>query len=138
MSIHSMKKFLALSSIFFSLFVVETQPSKAANQTPYQTIIVASAINFCAAEYGMITEKQSYQYVHNWMKDEHGFEPYQVATLIQRKSWANDTADYIDAVGGCKKIVDVVKDEIARKPYGLKALTNRKKDYEYFYKVDLD
>ena len=133
-----MKKFLALSSIFFSLFIVETEPSKAANLTPYQTVIQASAINFCAAEYGMVTDKQAYSYIASWMKDDHGFEPYQVATLIQRKSWANDTADYIDAVGGCKKIVDVVKDEIARKPYGLKALTNRKKDYEYFYKVDLD
>ena len=138
MSIQSMKKFLALSSIFFSLFIVETQPSKAASEfTPYQTVVLASAINFCASEYGIITDKEAYQYVTAWMKDEHDFEPYQVSNLIQRKNWARDTDRYIDRVGGCKEIVQAVKAELARKPSGFKALTNRKKDYEYFYKIDL-
>ena len=136
---YSMKKILALSGFFLGIFLFESHPSKSAdNLTPYQTVIQASAINFCSAEYGIISDKESYQYVMDWMKDDHGFEPYQVSNLMKRKSWATDTDDYIAQVGGCKKIADLIKAELARKPYGLKSLTNRKKDYEYFYKIDLN
>ena len=132
-----MKKLLAFSSIFLSLFLAENQASKAAKDlTPYQTVVLASGVNFCSAEYGLISDKEAYQYVLDWVKDDHGLEAYQVYNLMQRKSWGKDTDKFIDNAGGCKGIVTAIQDELKRKPSGFKALTNGKKDYEYFYKID--
>ena len=133
-----MKKFLALSSIFLSLFLLENQSSKAAKDlTPYQSVVYASAINFCGAEYGYITDKQAFTYVVSYLKDTHGLEPYQVSTLMQRKSWGEDTDNFIDQLGGCKRINEIVLKSLDSKPTGFQSLTNRKKDYEYYYNIDL-
>ena len=133
-----MKKLLAVSSIFLSLFLLENQSSKAAKDlTPYQSVVFASAINYCGAEYGYITDKQAFDYIVSWVKKEHGLQPYQVYNLMNRKSWGKDTDDYIDRVGGCKKINEVVLKSLDSKPTGFKSLTNTKKDYEYYYNIDL-
>ncbi len=133
-----MKKLLAVFSIFFSLFLLENQSSKAATDlTPYQSVVYASAINYCVAEYGYITDKQAFDYILSWVKKEHGLEPYQVYNLMNRKSWGKDTDDYIDRVGGCKKINEVVLKSLDSKPTGFQSLTNTKKDYEYYYNIDL-
>ena len=133
-----MKKLLAVFSIFFSLFLLENQSSKASKDlTPYQSVVFASAINYCGAEYGYITDKQAFDYIVSWVKKEHGLEPYQVYNLMNRKSWGKDTDDYIDRVGGCKKINEVVLKSLDSKPTGFQSLTNTKKDYEYYYNIDL-
>ena len=138
MSIQSMKRFLALSSIFLSLFLLENQSSKAATDlTPYQSVVFASAVNYCGAEYGYITDKQAFDYIVSWVKKEHGLEPYQIYNLMQRKSWGKDTDNYIDKVGGCKKITELVLKSLDSKPTGFQSLTNSKKDYEYYYNLDL-
>ena len=133
-----MKKLLAVSSIFLSLFLLENQSSKAAKDlTPYQSVVFASAVNFCGYEYGYITDKQAFDSIVRWVKKEHGLEPYQVYTLMNRKSWGKDTDDFIDRVGGCKKINEVVLKSLDSKPSGFQSLTNTKKDYEYYYNIDL-
>ncbi len=133
-----MKKFLAVFSIFFSLFLLENQSSKAStNLTPYQSVVLASAVNYCGAEYGYITDKQAFDYIVSWVKKEHGLEPYQIYNLMNRKSWGKDTDNYIDKAGGCKKITELVLKSLDSKPTGFQSLTNRKKDYEYYYNIDL-
>ena len=133
-----MKKFLAVFSIFFSVFLLENQSSKAStNLTPYQSVVLASAVNYCGAEYGYITDKQAFDYIVSWVKKEHGLEPYQVYNLMNRKSWAKDTDNYIDKVGGCKKITELVLKSLDSKPTGFQSLTNTKKDYEYYYNIGL-
>ena len=133
-----MKKLLAVFSIFFSLFLLENQSAKASKDlTPYQSVVFASAINYCGAEYGYITDKQAFDSIVRWVKKEHGLEPYQVYNLMNRKSWGKDTDDYIDRVGGCKKINEVVLKSLDSKPTGFQSLTNTKKDYEYYYNIDL-
>ena len=133
-----MKKFLAVFSIFFSVFLLENQSSKAStNLTPYQSVVLASAVNYCGAEYGYITQKQAYNHIVSWVKKEHGLEPYQIYNLMNRKSWGKDTDNYIDRVGGCKKINEVVLKSLDSKPTGFQSLTNTKKDYEYYYNIDL-
>ena len=54
-----------------------TSSASAAN-TPYQTVLIATAYNYCASEYGLLTRKKAYEMVIEWVKDEHNFEPYQV------------------------------------------------------------
>ena len=133
-----MKKFLAVFSIFFSVFLLENQSSKAStNLTPYQSVVLASAVNYCGAEYGYITDKQAFDYIVSWVKKEHGLEPYQIYNLMNRKSWGKDTDNYIDKAGGCKKITELVLKSLDSKPTGFQSLTNRKKDYEYYYNIDL-
>ena len=131
-----MKKIIALTSIFLSFFVLHNQSSKAAN-TPYQTIVFASAVNYCGTEYGYITDKLAFDLIVKYSKEKHNLEPYQVATLLQRKSWAKDTDDFIDLHGGCEKINEVVWKSLDSKPTGFKSLINGKKDYEYYYDIDL-
>ena len=133
-----MKKFLAVFSIFFSVFLLENQSSKAStNLTPYQSVVLASAVNYCGAEYGYITDKQAFDYIVSWVKKEHGLEPYQIYNLMNRKSWGKDTDNYIDKAGGCKKITELVLKSLDSKPTGFQSLTNTKKDYEYYYNIDL-
>ena len=133
-----MKKLLAVFSIFFSLFLLENQSSKAStNLTPYQSVVLASAVNYCGAEYGYITDKQAFDYIVSWVKKEHGLEPYQIYNLMQRKSWGKDTDNFIDKVGGGKKINEIVLKSLDSKPTGFQSLTNTKKDYEYYYNIDL-
>ena len=133
-----MKKFLAVFSIFFSVFLLENQSSKAStNLTPYQSVVLASAVNYCGAEYGYITDKQAFDYIVSWVKKEHGLEPYQVYNLMNRKSWGKDTDNYIDKAGGCKKITELVLKSLDSKPTGFQSLTNTKKDYEYYYNIGL-
>ena len=131
-----MKKLLAVSSIFLSLFLLENQSSKAA-KTPYQSVVLASAVNFCGAEYGYITQKQAYSFIIKWVKNEHDLEPYQVYNLMQSKSWAKDTDKFIDKVGGCKALNKIVLKNLDSKPTGFQSLTNKKPDYEYYYNLDL-
>ena len=133
-----MKKFLAVFSIFFSVFLLENQSSKASTDlTPYQSVVFASAINYCGAEYGYITDKQAFDYIVSWVKKEHGLEPYQIYNLMNRKSWGKDTDNYIDKAGGCKKITELVLKSLDSKPTGFQSLTNTKKDYEYYYNIGL-
>tara|TARA_B100000287_G_scaffold331773_1_gene316682 strand:+ start:2079 stop:2480 length:402 start_codon:yes stop_codon:yes gene_type:complete len=133
-----MKKFLAVFSIFFSVFLLENQSSKAStNLTPYQSVVLASAVNYCGAEYGYITDKQAFDYIVSWVKKEHGLEPYQIYNLMNRKSWGKDTDNYIDKAGGCKKITELVLKSLDSKPTGFQSLTNTKKDYEYYYNIGL-
>ena len=133
-----MKKFLAVFSIFFSVFLLENQSSKAStNLTPYQSVVLASAVNYCGAEYGYITDKKAFDYIVSWVKKEHGLEPYQIYNLMNRKSWVKDTHNFIDKAGGCKKITKLVLESLDSKPTGFQSLTNRKKDYEYYYNIDL-
>ena len=133
-----MKKLLAVFSIFFSLFILENQSAKASKDlTPYQSVVFASAINYCGAEYGYITDKQAFDYIVSWVKKKHGLEPYQVYNLMNRKSWGKDTDNYIDKVGGCKRINEIVLKSLDSKPTGFQSLTNTKKDYEYYYNIDL-
>ena len=133
-----MKKLLAVSSIFLSLFLLENQSSKAStNLTPYQSVVLASAVNYCGAEYGYITDKQAFDYIVSWVKKEHGLEPYQIYNLMNRKSWGKDTDNYIDKAGGCKKINELVLKSLDSKPTGFQSLTNKKPDYEYYYDIDL-
>ena len=133
-----MKKLLAVSSIFVSLFLLENQSSKAATDlTPYQSVVYASAVNYCGAEYGYITDKQAYNYILSYVKDKHDLDAYQVYNLMQRKSWGEDTDNFIDKVGGCKRINEIVLKNLDSKPTGFQSLTNRKKDYEYYYNIDL-
>ena len=56
---------------------------------------------------------------------------------MQRKSLGKDTDNYIDKVGGCKRINEIVLGNLDSKPTGFQSLTNRKKDYEYYYNIDL-
>ena len=131
-----MKKIIALTSIFLSFFVIHNQSSKAA-RTPYQSIIVASAVNYCGAEYGYLTDKQAFDMIIKWGKHKHNLEPFQVSNLMLRTSWGKDTDDFIDKNGGCEKINEVVFDSLDSNPSGFKSLMNGKKDYEYYYDIDL-
>ena len=133
-----MKKLLAVFSIFLSFFLLENQSAKASKDlTPYQSVVFASAVNYCGAEYGYITDKQAFDYIVSWVKKEHGLEPYQIYNLMNRKSWGKDTDNYIDKAGGCKKITELVLKSLDSKPTGFQSLTNTKKDYEYYYNIGL-
>jgi len=130
-----MKKVIGLVSLFLTTFHCLDHPSKAKDLTPYQTVVLASAVNYCTSEYGLITEKQAYRYIVHWAKEDHGLEPYQVYNLTQKKSFPKDTDKLIDAMGGCKTIAAEVKEELNRKPTGFAALKDSKKEYEYYYKI---
>ncbi|KGG14398.1 MULTISPECIES: hypothetical protein [Prochlorococcus] len=131
-----MKRYLGLFSMVITMVFFGGQALKAKSDlTPYQSIVLASAINYCSMEYGLITEKQAYRYIVAWVQDDHDLEPYQIYNLMQKKGFGKDTDDFIDKVGGCQKIASTVKESLARKPTGFSSLTSGKKDYEYFYKV---
>ena len=103
--------------------------------TPYQSVVFATAINYCSMEYGLITDKQAYKYIIAWVQDDHNLEPYQIYNLMQKKGFGKDTDNFIDKVGGCQEIAIKLKESLDRKPTGFSSLASGKKDYEYFYKV---
>jgi len=130
-----MKRLLLLTTLFSGLLISNTGSSLSRTSlSPYQTVIAASAINYCGAEYGLISDKQAYEYIVAWVKEEHGLEPYQVYNLMQRKSWASDTDEFIEGMGGCKAIITEIQKELDSKPSGFSILKG-KKDYEYIYGI---
>ena len=132
-----MKRILGFSSLFLTIFCVGNYPSKAASElTPYQTVVLASAINYCSVEYGLITQKEAYSLIIKIVQDDHDLEPYQIYNLMQKKAFAKDADKLVDSLGGCKRIASKIKASIDRKPTGFKGLTDGKKDYEYLYKLD--
>ena len=132
-----MKKTVFLPFILAGLIISYLFPLssvKAKDLTPYQTVVLASGINFCGTEYGVITDKQAYRYILEWVKDDHGLKPYQVYNLMQRKSFATDTDEFIEKMGGCQQIVADIQKELERKPTGFTSSFG-KKEYKYYYGI---
>ena len=127
------KVFSALTAFAGALSFL-TSSAFAANR-PYDTVLVASAINYCASEYGLVTRKQAYKMTVDWVKDKHNLEPYQVYNLMARENIGKDVSKLIGKWGGCEVIAADLKKSLDSKPSGISGLMNSKKDYEYFYNV---
>ena len=124
-------KLLAISS--GSLFLFSPSITKASsNFSPYEGLVFSSAINFCANEYGLLSDKQTYKLLNKWMKEDYSMEPWQVANLMQRSTFSEDVSKSINSQGGCNGIVTALKKRIKEMPRGI--LPNRKA-YKYYYDV---
>ena len=133
-----MKRTLLPLTAMFSggLSFLIASSSSAADLTPYQYVVVASSINYCASEYGLVSDEQAYKMIISWSTEEHDIKPFQVYNLMQRKSFGDDTSKYIKARGGCKVIATDIQKNLEAKSSGISGILNNKKDYNYFYKLD--
>ncbi len=127
---------LPLAAIFSGGFTFITTSASAANDlTPYQSVVLASSYNYCAAEYGLVSQKQAYKMIIDWVTEDHGIKPYQVYNLMQRKSFGDDTDKLIKRAGGCKTIASDIQKRLEEKSSGISGVFTNKKDYEYFYNL---
>ena len=129
-------KFVRVVAALFSGFSLFSSSSLAAKITPYQSLVWATAHNFCAAEYGLLSDKESYDLIIEMVAEEHNFKPYQVYNLMQRSTFSKDTNRVVANLGGCKKIVAGIQKRIDSKSSGISGFLNNKKDYEYIYDLD--
>ena len=125
-----------IASLAIGVGTITVLPSSiSAANTPYETVLIATAVNYCASEYGLITRKKAYEMVINWVKDEHNLEPYQVYNLMARENLSKDSSKLISKMGGCKAIAASIKKRLKSVPTGIQGVFSRKKRYKYFYNV---
>ena len=127
-----LKKLFSFSAIFFGITTsLISQPVKASN--PYGALYIGTGINFCAAEYGLLSDNEAFDYVNAFMKENYNLEPYQVYNLMQRKGFWSDVSKYIKKSGGCKNIAADLKERMNARS---SSFAGTKPSYDYIYKVD--
>ena len=130
-----LKKYLKLSftaiGIFTSLFLQKVN----AYSSPYNSAKAAYAINFCASEYGIFNDDESFNNINRYMKNNHNMEPWQVYNLTQTKGFSDETYALVKKMGGCKQIAQDLQDRINAQPRGFSGLKESLNN-DYLYKID--
>ena len=130
-----MKKYLKLSFTAIGIFTSLLIQKVDAYSSPYNSAKAAYAINFCANEYGIFNDAESFNNIIRYMKNNHNMEPWQVYNLTQRKGFWKETYAIVTKMGGCKKIAQDLQDRINAQPRGFSGLKDSLNN-DYLYKLD--
>ena len=130
-----LNKYLKLSLTAFGIFASFFLQKVDAYTSPYSSAKAAYAINYCANEFGIFNDAESFNNINTYMKNNHSMEPWQVYNLTQRKGFWKETYALVVKMGGCKKIAMDLRDRINAQPRGFSGLKDSSNN-DYLYKLD--
>ena len=130
-----MKKYFKLSFAAIGIFISLLIQKVDAYSSPYNSAKAAYAINFCANEYGIFNDAESFNNINRYMKNNHNMEPWQVYNLTQRKGFWDETYALVKKMGGCKQIAQDLQDRINAQVRGFSGLKESINN-DYLYNLD--
>tara|TARA_B100001057_G_C22194707_1_gene698368 strand:- start:30 stop:425 length:396 start_codon:yes stop_codon:yes gene_type:complete len=130
-----LNKYLKLPFTAFSILTGLFLQKVDAYTSPYASAKAAYAINYCANEFGIFNDAESFNNINRYMKNNHSMEPWQVYNLTQRKGFWKETYALVVKMGGCKKIAMDLQDRINAQPRGFSGLKDSSNN-DYLYKLD--